>query len=156
MKIHTCESYIKGLEEQGIVVYPTMRETILRFNPNGVLDGYPAHDEGLFPDDDPRYLAGHLDREREKARLLEESRALDRGRDPVVPQIPGVANRQPKAFLAKFGPTDRVYIDGCKDLIGIVTGALFRRGRVVYEVEWMNSGKLESVCLDEFRVSLAE
>jgi hypothetical protein len=162
VKIHPVDDYIKGLEEQGIVVFPSMRETIKRLNGHGVLDGYPAADEGLFPAGDPRYEAGHLDRERERQRQHEEASAraaasrIDKAiTSGMFASFPGIMPpNRPIPYLAKFAIRDRVTMDG-SDIVGTITETCFTQGAIGYRVSWMFAGEARSGYFDEFRLSAA-
>ena len=58
---------------------------------------------------------------------------------------------------AEFSPSDRVYIDGCRDLIGVVTAVQWRHVAVInYEVSWVSQGKAESAMIEGWRLTLAE
>jgi hypothetical protein len=54
-----------------------------------------------------------------------------------------------------FRPRDRVYIDGCKDLIGVITAVQWRHPAVInYEVSWVSNGKAESALIEEWRLTM--
>lgn len=56
----------------------------------------------------------------------------------------------------KFAPKDRVIIDGCKDLICVITAVQWRNSvQICYEVSWICQGKSETVILEEWRLTLA-
>jgi hypothetical protein len=58
---------------------------------------------------------------------------------------------------ADFAPKDRVYIDGCKDLIGVITAVTWRHCWLVnYEVSWVCQGKAESAIIEGWRLSPVE
>lgn len=63
-------------------------------------------------------------------------------------------------FVSKFGPTDRVYIDGQKDIIGQVTRVTFDLAVdfmcPTYQVEWLHNGTNYVHNIDEWRLKLAE
>lgn len=158
-KIHSVDDYIKGLEEQGIVVHSVMRDTIKRLNGHGVLDGYPAADDGLFPDNDHRYEAGHLDRVKDRQRVADEwaAQEIERQQQQKAQAVPSSVPRKPVPYLAKFALRDRVTMDGCADLIGTITAATFRTGSSIeYEVSWMHNGDAKSAYVQEFRLTEAK
>ena len=56
----------------------------------------------------------------------------------------------------EFMPRDRVYIDGCSDLVGIVTAVYWRHVDIVnYEVSWVSNGKSESNVIEGWRLTHA-
>ena len=53
-----------------------------------------------------------------------------------------------------FDIGDRVHIDGCPSIVGIVTAVEIRPSDVVrYEVSWVINGDARFVILDEWRLS---
>lgn len=58
---------------------------------------------------------------------------------------------------SKFAVQDRVNIDGCKELTGVITAVIWRAPTIVnYEVSWVVAGKSESPMIEGWRLSLAE
>jgi len=60
------------------------------------------------------------------------------------------------AFFAEFGLHQKVYIDGCTDLIANVTGVTWKGEGILYEVSWIHCGDLKSVWLHKSRMTLAD
>jgi hypothetical protein len=57
---------------------------------------------------------------------------------------------------SKFSPRDRVYIDGCKGLVAVVTAVQWRNEhQISYEVSWVSDADSKSVLIEEWRLSLA-
>lgn len=55
---------------------------------------------------------------------------------------------------SKFDVRDRVIIDGCKDLVVVVTAVVWRNAHVVnYEVSWMANGKSDSAVIEGWRLA---
>jgi hypothetical protein len=55
-----------------------------------------------------------------------------------------------------FSPRDRVHIDGCHDLVGVVTAIQWRHQEVVnYEVSWVD-GESRSAIIEGWWLSPAE
>lgn len=55
-----------------------------------------------------------------------------------------------------FDIRDRVHIDGCKDLVGVVTAITCRPSYVInYEVSWV-AGEAKSAIIEGWRLSLVE
>lgn len=56
---------------------------------------------------------------------------------------------------SKFNIQDRVNIDGCKNIVGVVTCIEWRGDgtRVRYEVSWFHEGVVQFVVFDEWRLS---
>ena len=53
----------------------------------------------------------------------------------------------------KFSIRDKVYVDGCRDLIGRVTAVQWRHELLVrYEVSWVLNGKAEAEMFEEWRL----
>ena len=58
---------------------------------------------------------------------------------------------------SKFAVGDKVNIDGCKELTGVITGIMWRHQTIInYEVSWVTAGKSESPILEGWRLTLAE
>jgi hypothetical protein len=61
------------------------------------------------------------------------------------------------SIIAEFVPTDRVYIDGCLDLVAVVTAVFWRHPEVVnYEVSWIANGKSEMAMIEGWRLTRTE
>jgi hypothetical protein len=55
---------------------------------------------------------------------------------------------------SNFDVKDKVIIDGCKDLVVVVTAVVWRNVHVVnYEVSWMSNGKSESAVIEGWRIN---
>ena len=58
---------------------------------------------------------------------------------------------------SEFTPRDKVYIDGCKNLIAVVTAVTWRSSLIVsYEISWLDNGKPEFHVMEGWRLSLVE
>ena len=58
---------------------------------------------------------------------------------------------------AEYAPRQRVYIDGCKDLVGIITAVQWRNPRVInYEVSWIVNGDSKHDVIEGWRLTEAE
>ena len=56
-------------------------------------------------------------------------------------------------YDAKFVVRQRVCIDGCHDLVGVITAIMFKASNVlVYEVCWIVNGVPQSAWIDEYRL----
>jgi len=56
-----------------------------------------------------------------------------------------------------FTVRDRVHVDGCKDLVGVVTAVHYRNPQqVCYEVSWVCGGKPESTLIEGWRLTDVE
>lgn len=55
----------------------------------------------------------------------------------------------------KFDIKEAVYIDKCKDLVGYVTGFIYRGVSIEYEVSWINQGYPQSTWFGEWRLTKA-
>lgn len=60
-------------------------------------------------------------------------------------------------FLSRFAIRDRVYMDGCRSVAGVVTGFTFRDTRTpVVEVGWFVNGDAKSTWFEEWRLAPCE
>jgi hypothetical protein len=58
---------------------------------------------------------------------------------------------------AEFMIMDRVYIDGCENLVGVVTAVQWRHPEIVnYEVSWISNGESKSALIEYWRLKLVE
>lgn len=56
--------------------------------------------------------------------------------------------------VTKLDIRDRVYIDGCRGLVGVITGVIFRAdNRTIYEVGWIADGSSKEAQLEEWRLT---
>ena len=55
-------------------------------------------------------------------------------------------------FSSPFRLGDKVHIDGDQDLVGMVTGVLFRESGMEVEVGWLHAGDSKSVWFQPMRV----
>lgn len=57
----------------------------------------------------------------------------------------------------EFTIGDRVNIDGCPDLVAVVTAVQWRiQSKTSYELAWMCNGKSESAMIEGWRLSAVE
>ena len=57
-------------------------------------------------------------------------------------------------ITTEFLLRDQVYIDGCRNLVGVVTAVQWRHPEVInYEVSWVDNGKSEAHLIEEWRLS---
>lgn len=57
-------------------------------------------------------------------------------------------------IVTQFDIRDRVYIDGCRGLVGMITGVIARAtDRTIYEVGWIANGVSQDVQLEEWRLT---
>lgn len=62
-----------------------------------------------------------------------------------------------KTIQSEFTVRDRVYIDGCKQLIGIVTAVQYRNETTInYEVSWVSNGDSKANIIEGWRLSPAK
>lgn len=60
------------------------------------------------------------------------------------------------SITAEFSPRDRVYVDGCENLVGVVTAVQWRHRDVInYEVSWIDSGLSHSPIIEGWRLTSA-
>lgn len=60
------------------------------------------------------------------------------------------------AVEIEFSIGDRVYVDGCDQLVGVVTAVTYRHSSVVnYEVSWVVNGKSENSIIEGWRLTAA-
>ncbi len=53
---------------------------------------------------------------------------------------------------SEFSLGERVYIDGCQSLVGIVTAVTWRHPEIInYEVSWVHNGESKSVVIEGWR-----
>jgi len=53
-----------------------------------------------------------------------------------------------------FTIKDRVYVDGCRELVGVITAVHYRSPQQVsYEVSWVCNGKAESSLIEGWRLT---
>ena len=53
-----------------------------------------------------------------------------------------------------FDIGDRVHIDGCPSIVGVITSIEVRRSDLIrYEVSWVDAGNAQFVVFDEWRLS---
>ena len=58
---------------------------------------------------------------------------------------------------SEFAIKDKVNVDGCKELTGVITGIIWRHPTIInYEVSWVVAGKSESSVIEGWRLTLAE
>jgi hypothetical protein len=58
---------------------------------------------------------------------------------------------------AEFSVRDRVYIDGCTSIVGVVTAVTWRSAGVVnYEVSWFCDGESKHDIIEGWRLSRGE
>lgn len=54
----------------------------------------------------------------------------------------------------EFGIGDRVHIDSCPSIVGVITLIEVRRSDLIrYEVSWIDAGNAQFVVFDEWRLS---
>jgi hypothetical protein len=57
-------------------------------------------------------------------------------------------------ILPKFNIGDKVNIDGCKNLIGVITGVMWRNiNQISYEVSYISNGDSKNPIIEEWRLS---
>lgn len=62
-----------------------------------------------------------------------------------------------QTVVSLFAMRDRVYIDGCNGLVGVVTAITWRAQDVInYEVSWVVGGKAESSIIESWRLTSAD
>ena len=58
---------------------------------------------------------------------------------------------------SEFALRDKVNIDGCKELVGVITAVIWRHPTIInYEVSWVSNGKSESSSIEGWRLALVE
>ena len=62
-----------------------------------------------------------------------------------------------QTITSEFAVGDRLHIDGCRELIGVVTAIQWRHPNVVnYEVSWVDRGASMSPIIEGWRLSRAD
>ena len=62
-----------------------------------------------------------------------------------------------RSISAAFAPQDRVYVGGCRDLVGLVTAVQWRHENLInYEISWVTNGKSESFMIEGWRLTGAK
>jgi len=59
-------------------------------------------------------------------------------------------------ITADFSLRDRVYVDSCRELVGIVTAVTWRHPQLInYEISWITNGNSESNIIEGWRLTPA-